>query len=138
MKKTVTKLLAVTVMLFVLTSVTSINANAVSISQAQTVPEIQNAIQDAINTALATPGVTTVTVTGEKTNASTILRLDVPGGVRVIWQATYRSTSNPAIDVWGQGTFEVATTTGQIQNTNSTGSVTALRVNDSIDGIVNG
>ena len=73
----------------------------------------------------------TVTVTGNVTDATATLRLNIPAGVTVVWQAALTGSpiGNPGrvsglINVIGDGTFEVAS--GKIEKTGNDGYSAAI------------
>jgi hypothetical protein len=133
-KRASKKLLAILIVSTILLAIIPLNASAIP-ATVDILPTDSVGgplgVKDKIDTALglANPG-DTITVTGSNSNASTILKFDIPTGVTVIWQATYRGTANPVIDIGGVGTFEVASG-GWIQNTSSANSFTAIRANNS-------
>lgn len=100
-------------------------SNTVPIDQMDTVSTMKGNIQAAINSA----GIgNTVTVTGTVTGPTTILELDIPTGVTVIWKADYSGTIDHLIELTGNGTFEVANdgkviTTGPTAILGNTGAI---------------
>ncbi|MCL1834853.1 MAG: hypothetical protein FWG48_01720, partial [Oscillospiraceae bacterium] len=86
-----------------------------------------NTTQKGVNKILtaASPG-DVITVTGSKTNATSMLVLNIPAGVKVLWKAKYEDGPGfpqqavPVIDLSGAGEFEVAT--GGSVKSNKTGS----------------
>ena len=129
MKKLFRKLLAIMLTIMMLTSILGVNASAATIGDL--LDQISAAGLDA-----AVSG-SNVVVTGAVSNRGTTLKLDVPSGVTVSWQATFRGTANPLIDYYGEGVFEVATG-AFIQNTSSANSFTTLRANGSLVAIRGG
>ena len=126
-KKTLALILVIILMSGLLSF--NVSASTVTIAETDTVADIQARIQDEITIAAALPGVTTVTVTGSNITANTILRLDVPLGVIVQWNAVYKGIANPVIDYYGEGTLNISGPNGWVQNTSTSGSVTAIRAN---------
>ena len=109
----VLSVLLVTVLFGGILPLGSITASAastnVTITQSQTVAQIQTAIENAIN-ALKNGG--TVTVLGSKTNVDREVELNIPANVTVIWKAKYNMTSSLSYTLvvcceYG-GIFEVA------------------------------
>jgi hypothetical protein len=131
------KLLAILMVLVMTLGMVSFNAVAVNANVDIAAGDTVAIVQDKMNTALETSGVTTISVTGGNSSANTILRLNIPSGVTVKWEATYRGTANPVIDISGSGTFEVVSG-AWIQNTSTANSFTSVRANESIDVIVSG
>ncbi|MDL2237977.1 sortase B protein-sorting domain-containing protein [Christensenellaceae bacterium OttesenSCG-928-K19] len=85
-----------------------------SLDSPDTVTNIESDIQDILDNDCVPGG--TVTVTGEKTDANARLSLDIPAGVTVIWQATWKGAElTHLIDLVGAGTFEVKG--GTVENT---------------------
>ena len=99
-------------------------STTITISDSDPVPTIQANINAAI-----AAGATTITVTGSKITANIILTLNIPAGVTVVWNAVYKGTANPVIDYYGAGTLNISGPSGWVQNTSSSGSVTAIRAN---------
>ena len=77
------------------------------ITQGQSVSQIQNELQNAINNATANDK---IIVTGSKTNVDVTLYLNIPENKTVVWKATYQATSalNSLISLSDNGTFEVS------------------------------
>ncbi|MCL2662913.1 MAG: hypothetical protein FWE83_06230 [Oscillospiraceae bacterium] len=95
----------------------------VTIADTDPVPTIQGLI----NAAIAT-GATTIEVTGSKITANSILTLNIPDGVTIVWNAVYRGIANPVIDYYGDGTLNIGSG-GWVQNTSTPNSYTAIRAN---------
>ena len=129
MKKVIKKSLAILLITVIMSGLIIINAAAVNVPVVIAATDTVAAIQTRINNALASTNVTEVTVTGSNSNASTTLKLDIPSGVTVVWDATYRGTANPVIDISGNGVFETASK-AWIQNTSSGNSFTTIRANN--------
>ena len=110
-----------------MSSMLSFNVSAfsttITIAETDPVPTIQANINAAI-----AAGATSITVTGSKITANIILTLNIPSSVTVEWNAVYRGTANPVIDYYGEGTL-IISSGGWVQNTSTTGSVTAIRAN---------
>jgi hypothetical protein len=89
----------------------------VTITEGQTVAEIQTAIQTAIDEINTSE---TVTVTGKQINPNTMLIIDIPANKRVLWQAEYVGHLNnnqfTQVLLTGEGTFEIPKG-GSIHNT---------------------
>jgi len=104
----------------------STSALSVGVTIAETDPVAT--VQALINAAIAT-GATTITVTGSKITANSILSLTIPAGVTVVWNAVYKGIANPVIDYYGEGTLEIGGPDGWVQNTSTPNSYTAIRAN---------
>ena len=120
MKKLYRKLLAILLIIIIMTSMFGVNVSAAPID------DLLSQISAADLTASVSGS--NVVVTGAVSNRGLTLRLDIPSGVTVSWQATFRGTANPLIDYYGEGVFEVAEG-AFIQNTSSANSFTTLRAN---------
>ena len=129
MKKTFKKIFVIILAVVLMTGMLSFNVSSatatVTIAEADTVQEIQTRINDAIAT-----GATTINVTGSKISANAILNITIPAGVTVMWNAVYKGVANPVIDYYGAGTLNIGSG-GWVQNTHTTGSVSAIRANGS-------
>jgi hypothetical protein len=106
------------------------------ITQEQSVSQIQNDLQNAIDNAAAYDK---IIVTGSKTNADATLFLNIPEDKTVVWKATYQAASalNPLISLSDNGTFEVSggtlvTTNGNTMNSNGTGSTIIVGANSKV------
>lgn len=82
----------------------------VTISQSDSIATIRTNIQNTIN---ASSSGDTVTVTGSRTSVTSVLGLNIPAGVTVIWKADYICPGGPqaaegVIQLSGAGTFDVA------------------------------
>ena len=121
MKRKINKLLAVLISIIMISGMVSFNAGAAGIVNVtgKTVAQIQSEIDPLL-------GSGTVTVTGVLSGATTTLVLNILAGVTVDWQATYKGTASPLIDLKGNGNFNV--TGGEIAN-ESGSSYTAIRAN---------
>jgi len=121
MKTITTKLISVLLSMAVVVGVlaampitVSAADQTVTITQSDTVAQIQAKIENAIVTA---GGSGTVTVNGSKSNADACLSLHtVYAGVTTLWRADYSGSvsGNDMINLGGAGTFEVAS--GSINN----------------------
>ncbi|MCL2603755.1 MAG: hypothetical protein FWD90_04690 [Defluviitaleaceae bacterium] len=70
-------------------SASATNARTLTITQGQTLGEINNAIQSALEEMAASGG--TLTITGAKTNVYGGISFSIPVGVTLVWDATYQT-----------------------------------------------
>ena len=126
MMKISKKICALILVIILMSGLLSFNASAINVNVPITEADTVADIQARINAALAITTTTQVTVTGSNSSANSILNLttDVP----VLWNAVYKGIANPVIDYYGTGTLTIGPN-GWVQNTSTSGSVTAIRAN---------
>jgi acetolactate synthase regulatory subunit len=138
-RKSSKKLLAILIVSLILLSAIPLNASAVNVNVDILPGDSVADIRLKIDNAFLTSSVTTVTVNNSGstayTTANTTLKIEIPAGVDIIWNATYRGTANPVVDIYGDRTFTVAAS-GWIQNTSSANSFTTVRANNSTKIVV--
>jgi len=101
----------------------------ITISDVDSVVDIQSAIQAAIDAAASSGG--TVTVMGSKTNVTKQLQLNIKAGVTVVWQATYEggeglTGAEALINLGISDNVGIFKLTGKISAVNSNGTVYAI------------